>query len=313
MRTGVRFPARSSSSPASVWGPSSKVEAKVTVAPATSGAGAARPSMVASTAARFSSATRVSESATATSSPSAGVEETSAGAVLSTMTVRSEEFPGFPALSVARARRSYLSSATLLVFQLVPFVVQVPAPAGEPWTIRVATPEPAPSLAEGLSETVPRSGEPGSARETFGAVASIVQEAPAGVASVLAELSVARTSKVCPPSPRPVYAAGHAANGDPSREHSNVLPDSSEVNAKLASRLAEREAGPDVMIVSGGSVSASLFTAVQSNWTLTAEPWKAFSAPAPVSGNETRNSYTREAPAASVPSVTVVKASILPL
>jgi hypothetical protein len=92
-----------------------------------------------------------------------------------------------------------------------------------------------------------------------------------------------------------------------------VLPDSSELNVKVASGLAESDAGPDVMVVSGGSVSASLFTAVQSNWTVTAEPWKAFSAPAPASGNETRNSYTREAPAASVPSVTGVRASILPL
>src|SRR6266540_4668007 len=125
----------------------------------------------------------------------------------------------------------------------------------------------------------------------------------------------ATAPKVWAPSPRPVYAAGleQAANADPSREHSNVLPDSSEVNAKVASGLAEREAGPAVIVVSGGSVSASLFTAVQSNWMLTAEPWKAFSAPAPASGNETRNSYTREAPAARVPSPNGVKAPILPL
>ena len=48
----------------------------------------------------------------------------------------------------------------------------------------------------------------------------------------------------------PTYEV-HASKKDPSREHSNVRPDSSEVNAKLASRLAEREAGPDVMVVSG--------------------------------------------------------------
>ena len=38
----------------------------------------------------------------------------------------------------------------------------------------------------------------------FGAVVSIVQVKLAGVASVLPAASVARTSKVCEPSPRPV-------------------------------------------------------------------------------------------------------------
>ena len=145
------------------------------------------------------------------------------------------------------------------MFQLVPIVVQVPAPAGERWTIRLAMPEPVPSPAEGLRVTVPRSGEPGSARETFGAVASIVQEALSGVGSVFVELSVARTSKVWEPSERPVNVAGleQDANAAPSTEHSNVLPDSSAVNANVASGLAERAAGPDVIVVSGGSTSAA--------------------------------------------------------
>src|SRR5438093_5769887 len=164
--------------------------------PATTGAGAGEPSIVAfAIPETFSLATRVRRPAEARTSPSAGTEEETEGAVLSTVTVRSAEFAALPALSVARARRSYVPSATLVVFQFVPIVVQAPAPAGERWTIRLATPEPVPSSAEGLSESVPRAGEPGSASEAVGAVASIVQGREAGVASVLAEVSVARTEK----------------------------------------------------------------------------------------------------------------------
>jgi hypothetical protein len=44
------------------------------------------------------------------------------------------------------------------------------------------------------------------------------------------------------------------------------------LNANVASGLAERAPGPEVMVVSGGSTSTELLTAVQSNWTLIEEP-----------------------------------------
>jgi hypothetical protein len=64
------------------------------------------------------------------------------------------------------------------------------------------------------------------------------------------------------------------------------------VNVNVASGLADRAAGPDVMVVSGGSVStgSSGLKAVQSNCRLIEEPWYAFSAPGPASGKKTRNS-----------------------
>src|SRR5215216_531536 len=141
--------------------------------------------------------------------------------------------------------------------------------------MRLATPEPEPSSADGLSVTVPRTGEPGSPRETFGAVASTVQDALSGVASVLPAPSVARTSNVCGPSARPLKVAGlvQELKPAPSSEHSKVLPDSSAVKPKVASELAVRPEGPEVMVVSGGSRSGPLFVAVQSNWMLMADPW----------------------------------------
>ena len=102
-----RLPATSSSWPTSVCGPAAKAAAYVAVAPARSGAGAAAPSIVAfAMPERFSVAVTTSEPAAATSSPSDGTDVTRAGAVLSTMTVRTGELAALPALSVARARRS---------------------------------------------------------------------------------------------------------------------------------------------------------------------------------------------------------------
>src|SRR5215217_5857526 len=69
-----------------------------------------------------------------------------------------------------------------------------------------------------------------------GAVASIVHVNDAGVASVLPAASVARASKVCEPSARPVYDFGevHEAKEAPSSLHSNVDPASLLLNEKLA-------------------------------------------------------------------------------
>src|SRR3954452_2454009 len=67
-------------------------------------------------------------------------------------------------------------------------------------------------------------------------VVSIVHVRVAGEASVLPAPSVARTLNVCEPSARPEYALGevHAAYAPPSMRHSNVEPDSVDVNATLA-------------------------------------------------------------------------------
>jgi hypothetical protein len=105
---GLRFPARSSSSPASVCGPSAKAVEYVTVVPTITGPGAGAPSIVAFWIAPMSSdATRESESAEATSPPSAGVEDATVGAVLSTRrSMTGAEAVVFPAASATTTRRS---------------------------------------------------------------------------------------------------------------------------------------------------------------------------------------------------------------
>src|SRR3954464_653772 len=67
--------------------------------------------------------------------------------------------------------------------------------------------------------------------DVFGAVVSAVvtvQVREAGDASVLPTGAVARTSNVCEPSPRPLYAFGEvqSVHAPPSRRQSNVEPDS---------------------------------------------------------------------------------------
>jgi hypothetical protein len=96
----------------------------------------------------------------------------------------------------------------------------------------------------------------------FGGVVSgaeIVQVCVAGEASTLPAPSVARTSNVCEPTPRPLYAFGdaHDAHAPPSMRHSNVDPDSLLANAKLADPDALGFDGPDEIVVSGGVVSAA--------------------------------------------------------
>ncbi len=80
----------------------------------------------------------------------------------------------------------------------------------------------------------------------------------AGVGSVFPAASVARTSKVWEPPESPVYDLGevHALHAPPSRRHWNVEPASLDVNEKLADGEVTVPDGPEVIVVSGGVVSA---------------------------------------------------------
>src|SRR5215218_3220414 len=86
---------------------------------------------------------------------------------------------------------------------------------------------------------------------------STVQVRVAGVASVLREASVARTSKVWEPSERPVWLLGEVQllNVALSKRHSKVEPASEEENANEAKVLLTVPEGPEPMVVSGGVVS----------------------------------------------------------
>src|SRR5205085_2214224 len=88
------------------------------------------------------------------------------------------------------------------------------------------------------------------------AAVSTVQPRVAGMGSVLPAASVARTAKVCSRSGRPAYALGdeHATQSPASRRHSNDAP-ASEENAKLGDASFVAPIGPDVISVSGATVS----------------------------------------------------------
>ena len=79
----------------------------------------------------------------------------------------------------------------------------------------------------------------------------------AGVGSVLPAGSVARTSKACDPSARPVYAFGlvQALQAPPSMRHSKVELPSLELNEKLASADPDGSLGCAVIVVFGAAVS----------------------------------------------------------
>ena len=70
---------------------------------------------------------------------------------------------------------------------------------------------------------------------------------------------MARTSKACLPSGRPVRASGAAqgCHGDRSRWHSNPLACPVAEKAKVASWLGTVLSGPESMMVSGRVVSTS--------------------------------------------------------
>ena len=92
-------------------------------------------------------------------------------------------------------------------------------------------------------------------KEAVGAVESTVHVELAGVASTLPAASIARTWNVWLPDARPLSASGleHAANGEPSRLHSNV-PASSEPRPKLGLPLLGF-VGVDVRLVFGAVLS----------------------------------------------------------
>ncbi len=91
----------------------------------------------------------------------------------------------------------------------------------------------------------------------FGAAVSTVKVREAGVGSTLPAVSRARTSNVCAPCARFVYACGdvHGANAALSRRHSNVEPGLVEVNANDGDALLVAPVGPLVIAVSGNEVS----------------------------------------------------------
>ena len=77
--------------------------------------------------------------------------------------------------------------------------------------------------------------------------------------SVLPAPSVARTSKVCPPSVRPEYDFGlaHELQAPASIRQAKLDPDSEEMNEKLALASVIVPLGPAVICVSGDVVSDS--------------------------------------------------------
>ena len=90
--------------------------------------------------------------------------------------------------------------------------------------------------------------------DVSGAERSMTQWSVDGVVSTLPEASVARTAKLCSPSPSPLYVTGevHDAIGARSREHSNVEPASVDVKLYWTDVLLVVAGGPDVIVVLGG-------------------------------------------------------------
>jgi hypothetical protein len=88
-------------------------------------------------------------------------------------------------------------------------------------------------------------------------VVSTVHEEEAGLGSVLPARSVARTSKVWDPSPRPGCSAGEVQGSKvaSSNEHSKVEAASSAAKAKVAEVFLVGSSGRSVMVVSGAVVS----------------------------------------------------------
>jgi hypothetical protein len=85
-----------------------------------------------------------------------------------------------------------------------------------------------------------------------------VNERLAGDASAFPAASVARTETLCAPSLSAlvVHALVHVAQDPASTRHANVEPGSVAVNAKVGVLSLVVPDGPDVMLVSGGVVSA---------------------------------------------------------
>ena len=85
-----------------------------------------------------------------------------------------------------------------------------PLPAAEYSKVVLATPVPPTSVDVEESETVPLRWLPGLFMPAAGGTVSIVHDQPAGDGSTLPATSVARTWKVCGPSPRVGSVSGDA-------------------------------------------------------------------------------------------------------
>src|SRR5688572_18908431 len=91
---------------------------------------------------------------------------------------------------------------------------------------------------------------------------TMVQEWDAGSSSTLPAASIACTRSVWSPSASSVYVTrdGQGENGDPSSEHSNVVPSSLAEKRNVALVLVVVAGGASVIAVSGGVVSPGAWT-----------------------------------------------------
>ncbi len=90
-----------------------------------------------------------------------------------------------------------------------------------------------------------------------GATVSTVQVRESGVGSARMPAATARTARTCAPWPSAVAVQGlvQGRNAPPSSRHSKVTGASGEVKVTEALAVLTRPVGPEVMTVSGGSVS----------------------------------------------------------
>ena len=91
-----------------------------------------------------------------------------------------------------------------------------------------------------------------------GGALATVNARVAGVASVLPAASVARTETLCAPSVSVgvVHGLVHVAHAPASTRHSKDEPDSLDVNANVGVLSLVEPVGPELIVVSGGVVSA---------------------------------------------------------
>src|SRR6266511_413186 len=109
---------------------------------------------------------------------------------------------------------------------------------------------------------------PGLFSEPVGALVSRCHVQVSGVASVFPAASVARTSKVCALSSRPVTLCGlvQGEKDPPSILHSNVEPASEEVNVKTGVASLDGSAGCATMVVFGAFRSTSTLRIALEGW-----------------------------------------------
>jgi hypothetical protein len=154
-----------------------------------------------------------------------------------------------------------------------------------------------------FQETVidcPDETDVGDAETLYATGTSTVKLRDAGLASTFPAASLARTSKVWLPSVKPEYDLGdeQAAQLLASRRHSNVEPDSLELNPKLAEVELTVPEGPEEMVVSGGVVSVTTLSLwLPRPWwaALTALRWARDAAARQLRGIATRSTPRRVA------------------